>query len=110
MDVMERRIQVSFNACQKCFIWCMPNPPYFFGVKIICFEYLLLRPLMNLVIICSVLIMNSFGGFGITVATCVNLDMTQVLMMLTFAVMDGFSELHWYASWRALSRVLSQFI
>ena len=70
----------------------------------------LLWQLMNLVIICSVLIMNSFGGFGITVAMWVNLDMTQVLMMLTFAVMDGFSELHWYASCRALSRVLSQFI
>ena len=93
--VIERLIQVSFSACQNCFTWWMPRPPYFFGVNMICFEYLLLRPFMNLVIICSVLAMNSFGGFGITVAICVNLDMTQVLIMLTFAVVDGFSGIHW---------------
>ena len=85
-------IQEHCIAAQKSVIDCSPSPPNFFGVKIIFFEYLLRLPFMNFIRIFSSSRTNSLGGCGSTAAMCVNLDMTQALIMFTLPVVDGFVE------------------
>ena len=71
---------------QKVFRSGMPRPQYFFGVKMILFEYWDLLPLMNLMKIFSISAMISLLGSGRAVARWVNFERRQVLVTLTLAV------------------------